>query len=81
MERSNRAANGVARAWNGPANFLGLVRFWFAAGCSCPPALVTEAVTAYGGTPLVDSQVSELAATFNVSEQAMTIRLSTLGLL
>lgn len=33
------------------------------------------------GSPLWDSDVTELARAFKVSEQAMTIRLQTLGLL
>ncbi len=53
----------------------------FAACLLMPADLVKHAVTACGGSLLVDSQVSELASTFDVSEQAMTIRLSTLGLL
>ncbi len=72
-QRGPRAAAGVDRT-EIEAN-------QFAAALLMPPALVTAAVTAYGGSPLVDSQVSQLAATFDVSEQAMTIRLSTLGLL
>ena len=53
----------------------------FAACLLMPPDLVKHAVMACGGSPLVDSYVTELASTFDVSEQAMTIRLSTLGLL
>ena len=53
----------------------------FAACVLMPADLVTRAVAACGGSPLVDRQVSELASTFAVGEQAMTIRLSTLGLL
>ena len=53
----------------------------FAACLLMPDDLVQQAVAAYGGSPLVDWQVSDLAAQFAVSEQAMTIRLSTLGLL
>ena len=53
----------------------------FAACLLMPADLVTQAVDAGGGTPLVDWQVSDLAATFDVSEQAMTIRLSSLDLL
>ena len=72
-QRGPRAASGVDRK-EIEAN-------QFAAALLMPPALVTEAVTACGGRPLVDSQVSALAATFDVSEQAISIRLSTLGLL
>ncbi len=53
----------------------------FAACLLMPADLVKQEVAAYGGSPLVDWQVSELASTFEVSEQAMTIRLSALGLL
>ena len=53
----------------------------FAACLLMPAALLTQEVAAYGTSPLVEWQVSELASRFAVSEQAMTIRLSTLGLL
>ena len=53
----------------------------FAACLLMPADLVTQEVAACGESPLVDSQVSALASTFDVSEQAMTIRLATLGLL
>ena len=53
----------------------------FAACLLMPPDLLKHEVTTYGGSPLVDWHVSELASTFDVSEQAMTIRLSALGLL
>ncbi len=53
----------------------------FAACLLMPADLVKQEVAACGGSPLVDWQVSELASTFEVSEQAMTIRLSALGLL
>ena len=53
----------------------------FAACLLMPADLVKQEVAACGGSPLVDSQVSELASRFEVSEQAMTIRLSALGLL
>ena len=53
----------------------------FAACLLMPADLVRQEVATYGGGPLVDSHVSALASAFKVSEQAMTIRLSTLGLL
>ena len=53
----------------------------FAACLLLPDDLVQDEVAACGGSPLLDCQVSDLAAQFEVSEQAMTIRLSTLGLL
>jgi Zn-dependent peptidase ImmA (M78 family) len=51
----------------------------FAASLLMPTRLVREHVD-QRPKPLADIDVSELARTFNVSEQAMTIRLSTLGL-
>jgi Zn-dependent peptidase ImmA (M78 family) len=53
----------------------------FAACLLMPSKLVREKVAELGGGPLLDQHVSHLARTFRVSEQAMTIRLSTLGLL
>lgn len=53
----------------------------FAACLLMPSRLVREKVSALGGGPLLDHHVSCLARAFKVSEQAMTIRLSTLGLL
>lgn len=53
----------------------------FAACLLMPSKLVREQVAQLGGVPLLDYQVSELANIFVVSEQAMTIRLTTLGLL
>ena len=52
----------------------------FAAALLMPSALVREAAQRFGST-LLDSNVSELARLFKVSDQAMTIRLSALGLL
>jgi hypothetical protein len=46
-----------------------------------PAKLLRERVTNLGGGPLLDQDVSQLALEFEVSEQAMTIRLSPLGLL
>lgn len=42
--------------------------------------LVNQAVNALGG-PVLDHHVPYLASSFEVSEQSMTIRLGTLGLL
>ncbi|ODS57844.1 MAG: hypothetical protein ABS36_05230 [Acidobacteria bacterium SCN 69-37] len=52
----------------------------FAASLLMPSRIVRK-LAEQQGLPLWDSDVSELAKTFKVSEQAMTIRLSTLGLL
>ncbi|MRG94624.1 ImmA/IrrE family metallo-endopeptidase [Polyangium spumosum] len=52
----------------------------FAAGLLMPSKLVREAVAKIGG-PLHDHHVAQLARDFEVSEQAMTIRLTTLRLL
>jgi len=53
----------------------------FAACLLMPSRLVRQEVERFGTTPLSDANVSELAKTFKVSEQAMTIRLTKLGLL
>lgn len=53
----------------------------FAACLLMPTRLVREKVAELGGGPLLDQHVSRLAKTFRVSEQAMTIRLSSLELL
>jgi Zn-dependent peptidase ImmA (M78 family) len=53
----------------------------FAAHVLMPTALVRSEVKRLGGEPLFDGQVEELARSFKVSEQAMTIRLATLGFL
>jgi Zn-dependent peptidase ImmA (M78 family) len=52
----------------------------FAASLLMPSKLVREKALAIGG-PLLDQDVVTLARMFVVSEQAMTIRLTTLGLL
>lgn len=52
----------------------------FAASLLMPSRMVRQ-LAGQQGLPLWDSDVSELAKIFKVSEQAMTIRLSTLGLL
>ena len=52
----------------------------FAASLLMPSQLLKQHAAGYG-TTLLDSDVSALADKFNVSEQAMTIRLSALGLL
>lgn len=54
---------------------------WFAASLLMPSSLIAESVTKLGVTALHDQHVEELAGEFQVSEQAMTIRLSNLGLL
>jgi Zn-dependent peptidase ImmA (M78 family) len=46
-----------------------------------PAALVRTHVAKIGTRALHDQHVTRLAEEFSVSEQAMTIRLSTLGLL
>jgi len=53
----------------------------FAAALLMPSTLVLEAVRELGGPPLYDHHVPQLATRFDVREQAMTIRLGTLGLL
>ena len=53
----------------------------FAACLLMPAVLLREKVAELGGGPLLDLDVCKLAEDFKVSEQAMTIRLSTLGLL
>jgi len=53
----------------------------FAACLLMPSKLVHEKVAELGGGPLLDQHVTRLAKDFQVSEQAMTIRLTTLGLL
>jgi Zn-dependent peptidase ImmA (M78 family) len=54
---------------------------WFAASLLMPAVLVQEHVAKIGARALHDQHVVRLAEEFSVSEQAMTIRLSTLGLL
>ena len=54
----------------------------FAAALLMPAALIRSEVSKIAGKqPLLDSHVASLAELFKVSEQAMTIRLTTLGLL
>lgn len=53
----------------------------FAACLLMPSKMVQERVAALGGAPLLDDEVTQLAKEFVVSEQAMTIRLTTLDLL
>lgn len=53
----------------------------FAACLLMPSKILREKVLALGPGPLLDFDVIELAKEFQVSEQAMTIRLTTLGLL
>lgn len=53
----------------------------FAATLLMPSKLLREKVAELGGGPVLDCAVSDLAKTFEVSEQAMTIRLTGLGLL
>jgi Zn-dependent peptidase ImmA (M78 family) len=53
----------------------------FAACLLMPTDLVRAAVERLGEGPLLDGHVEELARKFKVSEQAMTIRLTTLGAL
>lgn len=53
----------------------------FAASLLMPSKLVREKVVELGGSSLLDYHVSQLAEMFEVSEQAMIIRLTTLGLL
>ena len=50
-----------------------------AASLLMPSQLLQKHAVGYG-TTLLDADVSALAEKFNVSEQAMTIRLSALGL-
>ncbi len=53
----------------------------FAASILMPVNFVSNEVAKLGGIPLRDDDVSDLASLFQVSEQAMTIRLQTLGYL
>lgn len=53
----------------------------FAASLLMPTKLIREKLREFGDGPLLDYHVTSLAETFEVSEQAMTIRLTTLGLL
>ena len=53
----------------------------FAACLLMPSRLLRESIKSLNAVQLYDSHVTELANEFQVSEQAMTIRLSALGLL
>jgi Zn-dependent peptidase ImmA (M78 family) len=53
----------------------------FAASLLMPAKLVRAHVARFGKGPLLEDEVRELAREFQVSEQAMTIRLSALGLI
>ena len=53
----------------------------FAASLLMPSKLLLAEIESKKMKPLLDRHVTELAEKFEVSEQAMTIRLSTLGLL
>ena len=53
----------------------------FASSLLMPEKLVRDYVRQMSEKDLFDWQVEDLAEAFNVSEQAMTIRLTTLGLL
>ena len=53
----------------------------FAAALLMPADLINKEMAALGGGALLDWHVSQLASTFEVSEQAMTIRLTKLGFL
>jgi Zn-dependent peptidase ImmA (M78 family) len=53
----------------------------FAACLLMPAGILRNKVGELGSTPLLDRDVSKLAQGFCVSEQAMTIRLTSLGLL
>jgi Zn-dependent peptidase ImmA (M78 family) len=68
----------------GPSSSTGLNRVeieanQFAAALLMPEAFVRAELDALGGEPLTDKKVADLAKRFDVSEQAMTIRLSHLG--
>ena len=54
---------------------------WFAAALLMPSRMVEEEVSRLGVKALHDHHVEELAGKFEVSQQAMTIRLTNLGLL
>lgn len=51
----------------------------FAAALLMPTGLLRAAISSVGDPPLSDAIVTQLAKTFLVSEQAMTIRLTSLG--
>jgi Zn-dependent peptidase ImmA (M78 family) len=52
----------------------------FAASLLMPSRLLRAQVLEMGGRPLTEEQIEELARSFEVSVQAMTIRLTTLDL-
>jgi Zn-dependent peptidase ImmA (M78 family) len=52
----------------------------FAASLLMPTKLVRMHAARFGKGPLLDDEITQLARTFNVSVQAMTIRLGVLGL-
>jgi Zn-dependent peptidase ImmA (M78 family) len=54
---------------------------WFAASLLMPTALLRERAARLGARALHDQHVDQLAEEFEVSTQAMTIRLTNLGLL
>ena len=54
---------------------------WFAAALLMPSRMIEAEVTRLGAQALHDHHVEELADKFKVSQQAMTIRLTNLGLL
>ena len=53
----------------------------FAAALLMPAQLIQNQIAKFGVAHLLDHHVSSLADTFSVSEQAMTIRLGSLGIL
>jgi Zn-dependent peptidase ImmA (M78 family) len=53
----------------------------FAASLLMPSQLIEKAIARLRAQPLLDHHISSLATSFNVSEQAMTIRLNSLGVL
>lgn len=70
----------------GPSSSTGLSRVeveanQFAAALLMPEALIRSELAKLGGELLTDRKVAELAKRFEVSGQAMTIRLSHLGFL
>lgn len=53
----------------------------FAASLLMPAKLVRSRVSQFGKGPMLEDEVRQMAHEFQVSEQAMTIRLSVLGLI
>jgi hypothetical protein len=72
----------TARSHNKTAGFhpIEVEANQFAATLLMPSGLLRRRVASYGVGKLDEHHVSELAREFKVSEQAMTIRLATLGL-